>query len=35
MLGDYGGYLQTDGYVAYSAAEKAMRIGCWAHARRK
>ena len=35
MLGDYGGYLQTDGYAAYSAAEKATRIGCWAHARRK
>lgn len=35
MLGGYGGYLQTDGYAAYSAAEKATRIGCWARTRRK
>ena len=35
MIGDYSGYLQTDGYSAYNAAVKAIRIGCWAHARRK
>lgn len=34
-LGQYAGYLQTDGYEAYSSAKKAKRIGCWAHARRK
>lgn len=35
ILGDYKGYLQTDGYSAYNAAEKAIRVGCWAHAKRK
>ncbi len=35
VLGDYSGYLQTDGYAAYNAAEKAVRVGCWAHAKRK
>ena len=35
ILGKYSGYLQTDGYEAYSHAWKAKRIGCWAHARRK
>ena len=35
ILGDYSGYLQTDGYSAYNAAEKAIRVGCWTHARRK
>ena len=35
VIGDYSGYLQTDGYSAYNAAEKATHIGCWAHARRK
>ena len=34
ILGDYPGYLQTDGYSAYNAAVHATRIGCWAHARR-
>ncbi len=34
-IGDYGGYLHTDGYSAYNAAANATRIGCWAHARRK
>ena len=34
VLGDYSGYLQTDGYSAYNAAVNATRIGCWAHARR-
>ena len=35
MIGEYSGYLQTDGYSAYNAADKARHIGCWAHARRK
>lgn len=35
VLGEYNGYLQTDGYEAYAHAWKATRIGCWAHARRK
>lgn len=35
ILGEYKGYLQTDGYEAYTHAWKAKRIGCWAHARRK
>ena len=35
MLGEYSGYLQTDGYSAYSSAARAARVGCWAHARRK
>ena len=35
MIGDYSGYLQTDGYSAYNSAVKAIRVGCWAHARRK
>ena len=35
ILSEYTGYLQTDGYEAYTHAWKATRIGCWAHARRK
>lgn len=35
MLKDYSGYLQTDGYSAYNAVEKAARVGCFAHASRK
>jgi transposase len=38
LLGDYGGALQVDGYDGYNAAIKnngIMRLGCWAHARRK
>ena len=35
ILGEYTGYLQTDGYEAYTHAWKATRIGCMAHARRK
>ena len=34
ILGNYSGYLQTDGYSAYNAAVYATRIGCWSHARR-
>ena len=35
ILGDYSGYLQTDGNPAYNFAVNAVRVGCWAHARRK
>lgn len=38
FLQDYQGYLQTDGYEAYTTATKGTgisHVGCWAHARRK
>ena len=39
MLGNYEGYLQTDGYEAYDraceTAENVVHVGCWAHVRRK
>ena len=39
MLGNYQGYLQTDGYEAYDraceTAENVVHVGCWAHVRRK
>ena len=35
ILGDYSGYLQTDGNPAYNFAANAVRVGCWTHARRK
>ena len=35
LIGGYSGYLQTDGYSAYNSAVNAVRVGCWAHARRK
>lgn len=35
IIGDYFGYLWTDGYAAYNSSEKAIQVGCWAHARRK
>jgi transposase len=39
LLGDFGGYLQRDGYGVYGslAAERPrlISVGCWAHARRK
>jgi transposase len=37
FLGDYAGYLQSDGYKAYdalAAGAKWTHVGCWAHARR-
>lgn len=34
FLGDFKGYLQTDGYAAYHKVNAEL-IGCWAHARRK
>ncbi len=35
FLGDYGGYFVCDGYDGYNKLTKALRCGCWAHARRK
>ncbi|CAM2995191.1 IS66 family transposase [Vibrio rarus] len=35
FLGDYGGYLQTDGYRAYDGLSQVTNVGCLAHARRK
>jgi transposase len=37
FLGSWEGILQTDGYVAYDdvGGPKLVRVGCWAHARRK
>ena len=38
ILGEYEGYLQSDGYEAYDGAcrgrEELKHVGCWAHARR-
>ena len=39
FLGDFKGYLQTDGYAGYNSVTKrqkdpAVSVGCWAHARR-
>ncbi len=38
LLGDFSGYLQTDGYAGYNAVcaqNNATSVGCWDHARRK
>lgn len=38
FLGDFQGYVQTDGYVGYDfldSVDGIDHIGCWAHARRK
>ncbi len=39
ILGDYKGYLQTDGYDVYDRvcekAQNVVHVGCWAHVRRK
>lgn len=35
VVGNYSGYLQTDGCASYNKAENAVQIGCWAHTRRK
>ncbi len=39
MLGDFAGYLQTDGYEVYDrlceGAAKVIHAGCWSHVRRK
>lgn len=39
VLGDYRGYLQTDGYIVYTslvreAAGRLVDVACWAHGRR-
>ena len=37
FLGDYAGYVQTDGYVGYEFVDElpgAKHLGCWAHVRR-
>jgi transposase len=37
-LGDFSGFLQTDGYAGYDTAlagSTVTHVGCWAHARRK
>ena len=35
FLGDYSGYLQTDGYSGYNSVSEATRLYCLAHIRRK
>jgi transposase len=38
VLGESRGYLQVDAYTGYNAVtapERRIRVGCWAHARRK
>ena len=35
VLGDYTGVVISDGYSGYNILNKAVRAGCWAHARRK
>jgi transposase len=35
FLGDYSGYLQSDGYAAYDGLTNMTNVGCFAHARRK
>ena len=35
FLKDFHGYLQTDGYSGYNDVENVVRVGCWAHLRRK
>lgn len=35
FLGDFSGYLQTDGYTGYNTVENAKRVYCLAHIRRK
>ncbi len=38
LLGDFKGYLQSDGYSGYNAVSNnngLVQLGCWAHARRK
>jgi transposase len=35
FLGDYSGYLQTDGYAAYDGLTQVTNVSCFAHARRR
>lgn len=35
FLGDFGGYLHTDGYAGYNKLTNVTHCNCWAHLRRK
>jgi len=35
FLGDWSGYLHTDGYTGYHELKNVTSVGCWAHMRRK
>ena len=35
FLGDFDGYVHTDGYSGYNKLEKVAHCNCWAHVRRK
>ena len=35
FLGDFSGYLHTDGYAGYNKLTKVTHCNCWAHLRRK
>ena len=35
FLGDYDGYVHTDGYAGYNKLTKVTHCNCWAHLRRK
>ena len=35
FLGDFNGYLHTDGYAGYNKLTKVTHCNCWAHVRRK
>ncbi|MBP3267663.1 MAG: transposase [Ruminococcus sp.] len=35
FLGDFSGYLHTDGYAGYNKLTKVTHYNCWAHLRRK
>jgi len=38
FIGDYQGYVQTDGYIGYDFLKEKqgiIHVGCWAHSRRK
>jgi len=35
VLGEYQGYIQTDGYEGYKSITGVIDVGCWAHVRRK
>lgn len=34
-LGDYDGFVHTDGYAGYNKLTKVTHCNCWAHVRRK
>ena len=35
FLGDFDGYLHTDGYAGYNKLTNVTHCNCWAHVRRK